>query len=622
MKVMLITTPIRPMPTNFPPIGSLSIINYLRKHDIPIDFYHIDALRPSFEDALQHIIAARPDVLGISAVVSTAYEYTKRLALGVKKALPETLIIVGGSLAASAEVLLRRAGVDLCALGEGEKVMLNVVNRAHETRNPVDFTDIPGLALLDANGKLKNTGYETQLGRDEIYDLNWTDLEQVCDIETYISPVMNNGKVDYWFERDPRAYEPHRAQKKVASLPGAKGCVARCTFCHRWDKGIRYIPTEMIRRRLKHLVDNYDVGFVHIVDENFGTDRRWLAEFCAMIKPFDVLWNVAGMRVNCITPEQIASMKDAGCVAILYGMETGSRDMLQVMEKKVKLEDNYNAMRWTVEAGLHTVVQLVVGMPGENSKTIRETAEFAAYACSIARHQRPWDLSINFAQALPGTPLYEFARRTGLVDPSLDGEEDYLLKISDRDAADERTTLNFTNSPYWIHQTWRKQIQLAAAMAYIRKYGKARYAATLAKDTRYFARPVSEESGYFNSPKKEVERTGLSDSLHRVQRAVENDSDRLPSFWSLLRSNQLGLAALCYPEIFAPFAMIIPMARFVTSLKNRGVRVTMRELMAWLSVSAAGAIPSPKRSLRKVVFNEMESLPTDSPAMDALRRGR
>jgi radical SAM superfamily enzyme YgiQ (UPF0313 family) len=622
MKVMLATTPIRPIPTNFPPIGSLSIVNYLRKHGVTVDFYHIDGIRPSYADALKHIVDARPDVLGISSVVSTAYAYTKQLALDVKAACPDTLIIVGGSLAASAEILLRRAGVDLCALGEGEKVMLNVVSRARTTRNTADFADIPGLVLLDANGKLVNTGYEKQLDRSEIYNVDWDDLEHVCDMGTYISPGVNNSKADFWFERDARAYEPHRREKMVASLPGAKGCVARCTFCHRWDKGIRYIPPELIGERIKYLIDRYNVGFLHIVDENFGTDVRWLTQFCATIKPFDILWNVAGMRVNCITPEQIEVMKDAGCVAILYGMETGSREILKVMEKKVELEDNYNAMQWTVEAGLHTVVQLVVGMPGETSKTIADTAKFAAFACSIAAHQRPWDLSINYAQALPGTPLYEFARRTKMVDPSQDGEEAYLLTISDRDAADERTTLNFTTSPYWVHQSWRKQIQLTASSAYIRKFGKQRYASMLASDTRYFARTTSEESGYFNSPKKEVERTGLSDSLHGVRTAVERTSDDLPSLYSLMRKRQFGMAVLCYPELFAPFSKLFPLFWFLQSILTRGAGVTFRELMNWLSGGIRQRIPSPSLSLRKFVFNEMPALQTDSPEMDPLRRGR
>ena len=405
MKVMLVTTPIRPIPTIFPPIGSLSILAYLEKHGtgIDTDFFHIDALRPRYEDALARILAARPDVLGISSVVSTAYAYTKRLALDVKAALPETLIIVGGSLAASAEILLRRAGVDLCALGEGEKVMLNVVNRARTTRRPADFSDILGLALLDATGQLVNTGYESQLGREEIYDISWDRLARACDLSTYISPAFQNGKTDFWFERDDRTYQPHRRDRMVACLPAAKGCVAKCTFCHRWEKGIRYIPPELIEQRVRELVERFNVGFLHIVDENFGTDARWLTRFCAVLKPFDILWAVAGMRVNCIVPEQIERMKDAGCVAILYGMETGSAEMLQVMDKKVKLEDNYNAMRWTIEAGLHTVVQLVIGMPGESSRTIAETARFAAFANSLAPRQRPWDLSINYTNSPAGS---------------------------------------------------------------------------------------------------------------------------------------------------------------------------------------------------------------------------
>ena len=134
MNVMLITTPIRPTPTNFPPIGSLSIISYLKRHGIDdVEFYNIDANRPSFEAALAHIVAHNPDVLGISSVVSTAYEYTLRISLAVKKALPDTLIVLGGNLAASAEVILRRTGVDICVLGEGERVFLDIVRRAEMT---------------------------------------------------------------------------------------------------------------------------------------------------------------------------------------------------------------------------------------------------------------------------------------------------------------------------------------------------------------------------------------------------------------------------------------------------------------------------------------------------------
>ena len=53
MKILFITTPIRPVPTQFPPFGTLSLISYLRNNGIiNIDFYNIDANRPDYKTAL------------------------------------------------------------------------------------------------------------------------------------------------------------------------------------------------------------------------------------------------------------------------------------------------------------------------------------------------------------------------------------------------------------------------------------------------------------------------------------------------------------------------------------------------------------------------------------------
>ncbi len=225
MRTMLVTTPLRPRPTEFPPIGSLSIIAYLRRHGVgDVDFYHVDANRPRYEDVLAHIRERAPDVVGVSAVVSTAYAYTKRLTLDIKAMLPNTLVIVGGNLAASAEILLKRTGTDLCALGEGERVFLNVIRRVKTTRRILDFADIPGLALLDEHGKMINTGYETALDRSDVYDFDWEDLARSCDLSWYIGPVFDGDKCfHHGFHQDPRTYEPHRRKKRLATMPSAKG---------------------------------------------------------------------------------------------------------------------------------------------------------------------------------------------------------------------------------------------------------------------------------------------------------------------------------------------------------------------------------------------------------------
>ena len=95
--MLVVTTLLRPIPTDYPPIGSLAVVSSLKKAGFKnIHFYDIDALRPSYEEALQEICERSPDVLGISAVVSTAYGFVKQLSLDVKRFLPDITIILGG----------------------------------------------------------------------------------------------------------------------------------------------------------------------------------------------------------------------------------------------------------------------------------------------------------------------------------------------------------------------------------------------------------------------------------------------------------------------------------------------------------------------------------------------
>ncbi|WP_043743001.1 B12-binding domain-containing radical SAM protein [Paramagnetospirillum magneticum] len=628
MNILLITTPIRVRPTNFPPIGALSLLKAARKNGFPsTQFYHVDGNRPDYGAVLEHLEKVRPDVVGISAVVSTAYAYTKRLCGDIKRLLPDTLVVVGGNLAASAEILLRKAGADLCCIGEGERVFVNVLRRAETTHRPADFLDIPGLALLDGNGRLRTTSFEAPLGRDEIYDYDIADLVAACDdIETYINPLFIDDECQSSeFKFDQMAWQPHRRNKKLAIIPGAKGCVARCTFCHRFDKGIRYIPVDRIMRQIEILVRDHDVGFISFGDENFGTDKRWLAELCARLKPLDLLWRVGGMRVNCVSPEIIAMMQDAGCRFIAYGMETGSPRMLEVMEKKTTIEDNRNAIRWTIEAGIAAPIQIVLGMPGETSETVQETIEFCKHGQTFRPEQNPNDLSINYAQALPGTPLYEFARSRGHIPLDLDGEERYLLSISDHDAHDEVTTLNLTDYPALICQSWRPRMTVEVNYAYVAKFGLEHYHKVLLNDANYFKKKRRDD-GYFANPKRLVDTSMTVDSMHGSRDAMEvEDENTLPSLWGLLRQGNLGLAMICYPILFYRLRRLIPLMILAKNAKRVGLDCAVRQLaetMRWLLRRNWRGGPFTYKSLRKIVKDDIGPIPGDRDGMDVLRQGR
>ena len=184
--------------------------------------------------------------------------------------------------------------------------------------------------------------------------------------------------------------------------------------------------------------------------------------------PFFILWYVGSVRARSVNEQMVHMMKDCGCTTIFYGLETGSEKMLSVMEKKTSLQDNINAHQWTVDVGFYTtLIQLVLAMPGENSSTVKETLKFTSNCYTLNKNLNPLIFSINFAQALPGTPLYEYGRKVGLIGTSVNEEEKYLLYVSDKDASAVESMLNFTEFPMGIVLSWKYIIYCGTVSAFV-----------------------------------------------------------------------------------------------------------------------------------------------------------
>lgn len=596
LKCLFITLPHREKPDNFPPYGSMAVITALRRAGYKSTYlYNIDVLRPSKQEALDHINTFKPDILCISAPVSTAYENCKFFALETKRLLPDTIIVLGGNMAASAELLLKKASIDFCVLGEGERVCCQLFDKLTEGIPRSELCSIRGLAFLDGE-RLVNTGYADQLPRDRIFDVNWDILDEVSvrnyfprigslDTRTayhkYFFPYTDTGRPDALQPLDPDILN-----KTVGVISFSKGCVGRCTFCHRFISGIRIIPPELAIERIKELMRRFNVGALSISDECFGASEVWLKKFCELIKPLCVIWKVSGMRVDFVTPEIIEMMKEVGCRTIIYGTETGSERMLKVMEKRISLEKNYNAIKATVKAGLLAVPVLVVGMPGETPETIRETVEFIVYWNTIDQYQNPRDMSITFAQALPGTPLYEYARSVGKIGLSLDEEEKYLLTVSDRNAADEATTLNFTDYPRLLMIAWPILIQAIVNYRFVQRFG-----------IKHFYKIIFHE-------------------------------ERHPGFIDTLQKMQISKFFYFYPTFVYRTRHLLWLLGLAKIFKSHGAKYALKSLMELIGffvcrlLSYRKRASFPYKSLRKILEEDVSNPYVGSEAMISLRKGR
>ena len=649
IKTIVCTTPIRPIPTDFYPMASMLIVGSLRRAGYENTYlYNIDLNRPSFDEVINHFIKEKPDVVGISAVVSTAYDYVKKLSLKLKEVLPETIIVLGGNLGASAEIILKKTGVDLICTGEGEKAIVDLYNCL--TGPQAELKDVLGWAYLDDMEQFVFTGYPPALAKDELYDVDWTILEENNELDAFLLPLSKSKVRSLTDNFDERLERLENSDKKFFILVASKGCVARCTFCHRWDKGIRYIPIPVLMKRLDHIIEKYNVGFVSFGDENFGTDKKWLAEFLEEIQKRDVLWRVAGMRVNCITEEWMVRMKEAGCVQILYGMESGSPRILKIMEKMTTLEQNKKTLELMVKHNIPTTIQLVLGMPGESPETVRETAEFAAFATTLSPNRDPNDISINYAQALPGTPLYEHARRKGIIGTTQEEEEKYLLLISDRDARDGETTLNFTEYPRLEYDCWHLYIQQLARVTYIKKWGIESYKDIVLKAPRFkgIAKENKDEigsnngdSGYFASPARDNET--IDDNLlesKKVQVVSSETSSNIaqeefttfvyPSLLHLLKNRKFGQVAVFYPRLvwtFRSFLWVMALVSGINKYDKKMLLSMLKEYLVWKAKEFIGFNKRSKffqyDSLRRILRKDKEGeIASDSEGMKIIRLGR
>ena len=101
-------------------LGVTRIIRWMEKNGYSsesYDFLDIDALAPDDNTLKNYLQECKPDVIGISAVVSTSYVLVKKITKIARDVYPNVWIILGGSLSNSANVLIRKTEVDIVIVG-------------------------------------------------------------------------------------------------------------------------------------------------------------------------------------------------------------------------------------------------------------------------------------------------------------------------------------------------------------------------------------------------------------------------------------------------------------------------------------------------------------------------
>ncbi|MFH1460439.1 MAG: radical SAM protein [Candidatus Omnitrophota bacterium] len=190
-------------------------------------------------------------------------------------------------------------------------------------------------------------------------------------------------------------------RKNLTIMVTTRGCAASCNFCHIKDIKYSARSAQMVVDEMQECYEKFNVREIEIFDPTFNMDKRRVMDICQGIvdRKLDIDW-ACRARIDCMNPEMLKIMCQAGCKRILYGIESGDENILKKIKKGINLSQIRDTIKATQDLGIKALGFFLLGSPGDSLKTINKTVKFAK------------ELKLDYAQfhktiAKPGTELYD-----------------------------------------------------------------------------------------------------------------------------------------------------------------------------------------------------------------------
>ena len=356
MKVLLVK-PISDMHVVLPPIGLGYLASYCQREVPGIDMRILDCHREQYAEERfeRYVREFAPDVIGFTAF-TMEIESALRLAFVAKQAVNKVITVVGGPHASAVpKSVLLNMSVDYVFTGEAEKGFSYFLKNFSSS----DRLNAPGL------------GYRK--GKDIVLN----DPELIDDLDS--TPFPDYKKMQ--FEKYPKMYFMKRFP--AAPIMSSRGCPFNCTFCagHRVSgRKWRSRSVECILEEIEYLHKEYGIKEIDFWDDNFTLSKARVEHFCrslrALCKDY-IWWCPNGVHLNTLDKELLTKMKESGCYAIAFGIESGSERIQKDMKKNLSFERLKEMVEFSYKIGLRTQGFFIIGYPTENEGDILKTIKLS-----------------------------------------------------------------------------------------------------------------------------------------------------------------------------------------------------------------------------------------------------
>ena len=331
---------------------------------------------------LERIRRNRIQAVGFKLWSGDGLDGAAAIAEHIRRHVPDVKIFGGGpQVDVFMEHLLgRHSCFDAMVYGDGEQTVRRL---ADDGADAACFAAIPNL-LFARDGSIRKT-------EDRI----------VADLDELPMPAY-----------DPAIYPSMEGHEKIRIIvvDESRGCRNSCAFCSHPVKSSRRLRTKSIPRLIRE---------VESFGRRFGTSTFRFAGSCtpySLLNAFaaEVLQRRMSLRYTSFAhvrdsdEADFSRMKESGCAALFFGIESGSQTILDRLGKGVKASMIPATLRKAKDAGIFTVGSLIYPAPGETDETTAETLGLLA-------EERPNALTVAAPIVTPRTAWFENPEKYGIV---------------------------------------------------------------------------------------------------------------------------------------------------------------------------------------------------------------
>jgi hypothetical protein len=336
-----------------------------------------------------HLRREAPDVIGISLAAPSQVIPGLSLASLIRLKMPGTKIVVGGMIPSLLAEKIRDVPrlftlFDYLIKFEGETPLLRL---CQHLEGECAVTQVPNLLYLD-KGEVKDTG-----------------LNSFEDVNELPTPIYDGLPLDRYLSPVP-----------VLSLEPARGCYWRqCGFCSQHTvhgNTFRIRRPEKTAADMARLQERYGTSLFNVVNEGLAAKHLSLLAKAILERGLHVHWYAGARFEKRLTRERLEVIGRSGCRKLLFGLESGSQRVLDLMEKGIRLEDVPGILTACKDAGVDVHLYLMIGFPTESERERKQTQDFVeghldALACDW------FTFNVGVFRAEIGAPILEQLPRLG-----------------------------------------------------------------------------------------------------------------------------------------------------------------------------------------------------------------